>query len=140
MSFILAPQTRFTAPVSFRIPADGGKTQKVTFSVVFKLLSSDELSELRKRASDSAAKQTALIKEREQQPELEHEPMPDPDFRDLDLIDEVLVGFGDDLLDVDRQPLAFTPENLERLLSVHGAQAAIIKSFHEHYIAAPQKN
>jgi hypothetical protein len=140
MSFILAPQTSFTAPVSFRIPADGGKTQKVTFSVVFKLLSSDELSELRKRASDSAAKQIALIKQREQQPELEHELMPGPDFRDLDLIDEVLVGFGDDLLDVDRQPLAFTPENLERLLSVHGAQAAIIKSFYEHHIEAPQKN
>lgn len=140
MSFILAPQTRFTAPVSFRIPADGGKTQKITFSVVFKLLSSDELADLQKRARDSSVKLLALIKQREQQPELEHGQLPDPDFRDRDLIDEVLVGFGDDLLDVDRQPLAFTPENLERLLSVHGAQAAIIKSFHEHHIEAPQKN
>jgi hypothetical protein len=140
MTFILAPQTKFTAPVHFRVPADGGKTQKIAFSVVFKLLSADELADLQKRARDSNLKQLALIKQREQQSDLEHDPLPDPEFSNRDLIDEVLIGFGDDLLDVDRQPLAFTTENLERLLSVHGAEAAIIKSFYGHHIEAPQKN
>ena len=140
MTFILAPQTRFTAPVNFRIPADGGKTQKIAFSVVFRLLSAGELYELLKRIDDSTAKQHALIQQREKQPDQAYDPLPDPDFRDRDLIDEVLIGFGDDLLDVDRQPLAFTPENLERLLSVAGAKAAIVKSFFDHHVKAPEKN
>ena len=140
MAFILAPQTRFTAPVSFRIPADGGKTQKVSFSVAFKLLHASELKELFQRVQASMEKQRALTRLREQQPDLVHEPMPEPEFGDRDVIDEVLVGFGEDLLDVDRQPLEFTPGNLDRLLRLAGAQEAIVESFFEYHVKAPGKN
>lgn len=140
MAFVLIPKTSFTAPVTLHVPADGGKTQKLGFSVQFKLLEAEEVRDLMARVRASSAQQDLLLKQRKEQPELALEPMPAPQLRDRDIIDEVLIGFGADLQGPDRQPLPFTPDNLDELLKVHGMEGAIAQSFFDHHFKEPAKN
>jgi hypothetical protein len=140
MAFILTPKTSFTAPVTLHVPADGGKKQKLGFSVQFKLLEAEEVRDLMDRVQASSAQKALLLKQRQEQPELALEPMPAPQLSDRDIIEEVLIGFGADLQGPDRQPLPFTPDNLDELLKVHGMEAAIVQSFFEHHFKAPEKN
>lgn len=141
MAFVLTPKTSFTAPVTLHVPANGGKTDKLGFSVQFKLLEAEEVRDLMARVQTSSAQQALLLKQRQEQPELAAlEPMPAPQLRDRDIIDEVLIGFGTDLQGPDRQPLPFTPDNLDELLKVHGMEGAIVQSFFDHHFKAPVKN
>ena len=144
MGFILQQKPTFTAPVSFNIPADGGKTQKVAFSVTFKMLPASDYKELDKRIRLSNTNHAALIEKLvTDQKERGGEPMaatPLPEFTDRDTIDTVLVGFGADLFDEDKTPLEFNSDNLDRLLDVPGCEQAILKSFFKHYVEQPAKN
>lgn len=139
--FILTEKPSFTAPVVFHIPADGGKTQKVEFSVVFRFLPADEVKDLFRRLDAQKLLTAARQKRHELDPESALQGERDQDeITDRDIIDRVLIGFGDDLKGEDRKPLDFTPDNLERLLRVHGAQQAIVESFFKHHFKAPEKN
>lgn len=139
--FILTEKPSFTSPVVFSIPADGGKTQKVEFSVLFRFLPADEVKELFRKLDAQKLLTAARHKRLELDPEggLHAEQEPD-EITDREIIDRVLIGFGPDLKGEDRQPLAFTPDNLDRLLRVHGAQQAIVESFFKHHFKAPEKN
>lgn len=120
--FVVTQKPTFTAPVTAKVPSDGGKFTPVKFTVVFKALDKPALDELlqriRTRASGSA----------------------DAPVKDREVLDEVLVGFGTDLVEEDRTPMAFTPTNVERLCAIWPLEAAIVKSFFDHYVAAPSKN
>lgn len=144
MGFILQQKPTFTAPVSFNIPADGGKTQKVAFSVTFKMLTASDYKELNRRIALNNANHAALIERLvTDQKERGGEPltaMPPPEFTDRDTIDTVLAGFGADLFDEDKTPLEFNSDNLDRLLEVPGCEQAIVKSFFKHYAEQPAKN
>lgn len=128
--FILAPKKTFTAPVVAQVPADGGRTQRVTFSVIFKAPSKQEVDALldrvrqRARANQEAVESggTRSINS------------------DRELLDEVLVGFGDDLKHPDGTAVEFTPENVDALCSIWPMESAIAKSFIDNYIGAAQKN
>lgn len=139
--FILTEKPSFTAPVVFPIPSDGGKTQKVEFSVMFRFLPDDEVKDLFRRLDAQKLLAAARQKRHELDPESalqgEHE---QDEITDRDIIDRVLIGFGDDLKDEARKPLDFTPDNLERLLRIYGAQKAIVESFFKHHFIAPEKN
>lgn len=131
MSFIVTQKPTFTAPVVAHIPADGGRFQKVKFTVVFKALPKAEVDELltRIRANSRAAVAAARAGEEFV-----------GDMKDRDVVDEVLVGFGADLLDEERQPLEFTPANVDYLCSIYPVEAAIVKSYFDNYIKGPEKN
>ena len=128
--FTISTKKTFTAPVVAHIPSDGGRNQKISFMVVFKALSKpevdDALDAARKRAKANA------------------ESMADGGQRifnsDRELIDEVLVGFGDDLREEDGTPMQYNRANVDRLCSIWPLEAAIAKSFVDHYIQAPAKN
>lgn len=144
MTFVLQQKPTFTAPVAFSMPADGGKTQKVTFGVVFKMLAASEYKELNARIALSNANHSALVeklvadqKERGGVPLVE---IPPPEHTDRDTINAVLAGFGADLLDEDKTPLEFNEFNLDRLLEVNGCAQAIVSSFFKHYAEQPAKN
>ncbi len=125
MTFIFTTKPTFTAPVAAELPADGGKTQKISFSVVFKALTKPEVDSLmeRVRASAEVAKKGEL-----------------PPLKDSDVLEEILVGFGPDLLEENRQPMAFSQENVRRLCSAWKIEPAIVKSFFTNYINAGEKN
>jgi hypothetical protein len=125
MTFIFTTKPTFTAPVVAELPADGGKTQKISFSVVFKALTKPEVDSLmeRVRASAEVAKKGEL-----------------PPLKDSDVLEEILVGFGPDLLEENRQPMAFSKENVQRLCSAWKIEPAIVKSFFDNFINAGTKN
>lgn len=122
MTFILTKKPTFTAPVKATIAGDGGKTQKVTFTVVFKALPKHEVDDLLQAIREAS-------KEGSEKP-----------LKDRDIVDKVLHGFGADLLQEDQTPMPFTPENVDAVCSIWGLEAAIVKSFFENYVSAPQKN
>jgi hypothetical protein len=124
--FVVTSKPTFTAPVVANIPADGGKFTKVKFSVVFKALSKeavdDLLKNIRKRSEEYASDKSS------------------EQLRDRDVLDEVLAGFGDDLLEEDRTPMAFNQANVDRLCNIYPLEAALVKSFFENYVSGPAKN
>lgn len=139
--FVLTEKPSFTAPVSFHIPADGGKTQKVDFSVVFRFLPADEVKELLEQLDVQKLKVAARQKLIDSDPERAlSELHNDDELTDREIINRVLAGFGRDLMGEDRQPLDFNQANLDRLLRVNGAQRAIVTSFFENHFRAPEKN
>jgi hypothetical protein len=121
MSFKLAVTPDFVGVVNAEIPADNGKTQKLSFHVRFKRLSTSEFDDLIKRINtvDDDGKRS---------------------ISDQDIVDEVLTGFGDDLQDDNGNPLAFTPTNVEALCNVHPLRGTIVQAFFDSYTRAKAKN
>jgi hypothetical protein len=128
--FVAAQKKTFPSTVIAHMPEGGGRTKKISFTVEFKALSKTEVDELLAKARKSAkANQEAL----ETGSARTHS-------SDRELIDEVLVGFGKDLVEEDNTPMLFTPENVDRLCDIWPIEAAIAKSFIDNYIQAPVKN
>ncbi len=124
--FVVTQNPVFTAPVIAHLPGDGGRFRKVQFSVIFKALEKSAvdalLESIRSRSKAAAAGDDA-------------EPI-----KDREVLDEVLAGFGADLVEEDRTPMVFTPANVERLCSIYPLEAAIVKSFFDNFISGPAKN
>lgn len=124
--FVVTSKPTFTAPVAAKIPGDGGKFNTVKFSVVFKALEKEAVDDLLKRIRQG----TKALRE-------------DTDtatVTDRQVLDEVLHGFGPDLVEEDRTPMTFTPANVDRLCAIWPLEAAIVKSFFDNYVSAPTKN
>ena len=124
--FIVSSKPTFTAPVVANIPGDGGKFVKAKFTVVFKALDKEAVDELLKRIRQSA---------KAARDDLDAAPL-----KDRDVLDEVLAGFGPDLFEEDRTPMAFTPVNVDRLCSIYPLEAAMVRSFFDNYVNGPAKN
>lgn len=130
MAFIVATKKTFTAPVKATLPDDGGRTRTVTFSVIFKALTQPEVEDMYVRINArTKANKAALEEGRERVVR-----------SDRELLNEVLVGFGEDIKEEDGTPMVFNPVNMERLCDTWGIEAAIVKSFFDHYINAATKN
>ena len=124
--FKLATKPTFLAPVVAHIPADRGKFETIKFHVRFKRPTLSEYQALMTRLEESRVEAKTDRAPRS--------------FGDRELIDEVLDGFGDDLVDEDGSALAFTPENVDRLCNVFPIQPRIVASFFEYYGKAAEKN
>jgi len=124
--FVVTSKPTFIAPVVAQIPADGGRFEKVKFSVIFKALDKAEVDEMLKEIRSHAK---AVANDADATP-----------MKDRDLIDKLLVGFGPDLVEEDRTPMAFTPTNVDRLCAIWPIEPAIVKSFFDNYITGPAKN
>lgn len=125
--FVVSTKPTFTAPVVFNLPGDDGRPQKGRFTAVFKYLDKPAVDDLMARIAERAR----VLKE-------------DPNattMNDRDVVDEVLAGFGPDLVEEDRTPMAFIPANVDRLCAIVGVQAAIVTSFFDNFfVKAPAKN
>lgn len=124
--FVVTSKPTFVAPVVAQIPADGGRFEKVKFSVIFKALDKSEVDEMLK---DIRSHAKAVADDSDATP-----------MKDRDLIDKLLVGFGADLVEEDRTPMDFTPTNVDRLCAIWPIEPAIVKSFFDNYISGPTKN
>lgn len=124
--FIVTQKPTFVSPVVANIPADGGKVTKAKFSVVFKALDKDAVNDLLKRVSQGAK---AALDDTDAVP-----------LTDREVLDELLVGFGPDLLEEDRTQMEFCPGNVDRLCSIYPLEAAMVRSFFDNYVSGPAKN
>lgn len=124
--FVVTSKPVFAAPVVAQVPADGGKFTKVKFTVVFKALEKHAVDDLLKRIRSSTSAAVAGT---------DVEPL-----KDREILEEVLEGFGPDLLEEDRTPMVFNQTNVDRLCAIWPLEAAIVKSFFDNYISAPTKN
>ena len=135
--FKIAASPTFIAPVSAQIPADRGRTTKVSFHVAFKRLSQHEYQDVLRRLQASKHELERAV--RDAQAKGEDVSGLQPRFGDRELIDEVLVGFESDLQDEAGQPLAFTPANVDALCAIYPIQPAIVNAFFEHFGKAAEK-
>ena len=124
--FIVTKNPTFTAPVVAQIPADGGRFNKIKFSVVFKALEKQDVQDLLKE-----------IRERAKAVQEDTDATP---LTDREVLDQVFVGFGPDLVEEDRTPMEFTPANVDRLCAIWPLEGAIVKSFFDNYVNGPAKN
>ena len=123
--FIVTSKPTFIAPVVAKVPADNGKFTHVKFSVVFKALEKGAVDDLLKRIRENAK----AAREGDNAP-----------LTDRAVLDEVLEGFGPDLVEEDRTPMAFTPGNVDRLCAIYPLEAAMVKSFFDNYVNGSAKN
>lgn len=115
------------APITFEPTASVNlKGFQASFGIVCRLLPIDELEALRKQWIGTAPTET--------------EPGQLPTMSDREFIDRWLVGFGQDVLDSDDQPMAFTPENVTRLLAQPGVKQAVLSALFDGYEEAETKN
>lgn len=125
--FVVSTKPTFTAPVVFNLPGDDGRPVKGRFTAVFKYLDKAAVEDLMARINE----RTKLLKEDPKASAID----------DRDIVDEVLTGFGTDLVEEDRTPMVFNPANVDRLCSIVGVQAAIVTSFFDNFfVKAPTKN
>lgn len=67
-----------------------------------------------------------------------HQRLMNSDIGDADIVDEILLGWGNDLLGEDGSPLAQTER--ATLLAVAGMRACIVRAFFEAYAPARRGN
>jgi hypothetical protein len=115
MSFKIAVSPTYTVPVKVDIPADDGKTQRRVFTARFKRLEQEELEELTERMNKG-------------------------ELTDKQIIDEVLVGWGDDVMSEDGEKLEFNASNLNSLLRVFPTKPTIVRTFFDSIKQATRKN
>lgn len=116
MSLKLGQPRSYKWPVEWTIPADDGRHQKIGFDAEFKRLAQTRIDEIYKSATGGGA------------------------ISDEELVGEVLVGWGTNVLDENDQPLAFTPANIAAVLDIQGARAATVRAFFDSLTGAKEKN
>lgn len=112
--FCIDQNPSYTAPVAVKMPGDKGKFTTVKFNARFKRVSLTEFEAL-----------NAAIREKT--------------MTDAQLIDEVLVGWGD-VENKNGEPVEFTPENLEVLLDIFPVRPSIVQAFFDSIHLGAAKN
>ena len=114
MPFILKRDDRFSWPVSFDVPIDGGKFKRETFDAEFRRLSQSRLGEITKQVRTE-------------------------EVSDLDIAREVLVGWSG-IKDDDGEDVPFSESAREQLLDVPMLATAIVAKYFESLQGAKAKN
>ena len=127
MSYKLATTPRFSAEVKAEIPGDNGAATKVKFHVFYKRPTTGEFDELVERINAHKrgvpSTDTGLTA-----------------MSDQDVVDELLVGFGEDLFDDNGNPLEFTRDNVLQLCAVFPMRPALVQGFFDGFLKAKAKN
>lgn len=97
--------------VQVYVPVDGGRHQIQKFTARFKVLSQEELKGI----------------------------TGDSDFDD-EMLNKILIGWGEDLVDDAGQPLPFNEENKKAVLDIPFVRLAIIRAYGEAVANARRKN
>ena len=114
MAFVLKQSDTYSWPVSFDIPVDGGRHQRVTFDGVFKRVSQSRLREIGQ-----------LIQEDQ--------------LTEAELVSEILVGWSG-ITDDSGKDVPFSQAALQQLLDVPMLATAIITAYFSSLQGAKRKN
>lgn len=117
MSLKLGQTSSYKWPVEWTVPADGGRQTKLGFEAEFKRLPQTRIDEIYAAVTNGAR-----------------------EISDDAVVDEVLIGWGSNVLDENDQPLQFTPSNIKVVLDVQGARSAIVRAFFNSLTGAKEKN
>ena len=126
MAFVLKQSATYKWPVTFRVPADGGKYEKQTFDAEFRRLSQSRINEIQLEVQ-------ARIKAAEKG---------DPvgtDISDMSIADEVLAGWSG-VVDGDGEEVPFGQASKAELLNVPGLAGSIIEAYFESLAGKKTKN
>jgi hypothetical protein len=113
--FVIAQAATYTVPVKVFIPSNKGKATAHTFTAEFRRLPMSEIEEM-----------NAKLKEKT--------------LTDTQLLQDVMVGWGDDVQDADGNPLPFNERNFEALLDVFPTRGTLVQAFMESLNTAAAKN
>jgi hypothetical protein len=139
MSFKLAINPFFWAPVALSLVGDMGERIEGSFKVKFKRLSQGEYEALLAKIRLPVKPNDPI--ELEAEIEMAKAEKREPAWRitDREVVDQVLLDW-DDLVDDADQKMPYTPDNLERVETILGVRAAIVNAFFEAHAKAPEKN
>ena len=124
MSFKLSTATSYPWKVSGQIAGT-----RYSFTGYFAFLNQERIDQL----TIQSARRGALLKRGEDAPELEG-------VTALAIASEVLVGWGDDVIGDDDQPVPFTAQTADRFLQKQGVAAAVVDAWAESLAGAPRGN
>jgi len=137
MTFRIAVVPHFWQLVEHELIGDLGTTVKIGFKVKFRRPDQDEVEDLIQRVFDKA-RATLLPAEPPAAPA-------DPtataakELTDREVIERFVIDW-DDVLGDDDRPLPYTPDNLARANRVLGVRGAIVRTFLDNFLKAPEKN
>lgn len=132
----ISQSATYSAPVTAEIRSEDGKVNKVTFTAVFRRLKTEEIEELTERLK----KQSTVATGNEAEDNDDSNNTPLAKMTDKQLVQDVMVGWGKDVMGDDGQPLEFNLENLGKLMSIHPVRPQIVKTFFETITGARVKN
>lgn len=112
MSITIVDNPTFTAPVTAHQP---GQAEPTTFNMVYKALDHDELESLRGEVDGKK-------------------------LTNQEIIEKVVAGFGDDVLDKDGNQLPFSLENLRKVSAIYPFRPAIVMGFYAALNPEKEKN
>ena len=125
MAFILKQSDSYSWPVEFKIPTEGGRYAKQSFTVELRRVPSSEAE--RMAAEFQAffrAAEVGIIDDEIRKP--------------ADMARDLVVGW-DGITDADGDPIKYSAATLNQLLEVHGAASAIMGAWVESLSGARQK-
>lgn len=126
MAFVLKQSTTYSWPVTFKLPADGGKFEKQTFDAEFKRLPQARINEIQVEVQ-------ARVKASER-----NESTTDG-INDQSIADEILVGWSG-VVDGDGDEVPFSAANKQQLLDIPTVASAIIVAYFDSLTGVKAKN
>lgn len=111
----IAQNPSYTLPVTANLPSDDGKTTPVKFTLKVKRLTQQEIESVHERIKDGTLNDEKLCK-------------------------EVIVGWGADVQDENKEPLLFNDDNLQELLSIYPVRPTVVNAFFASLDKAKAKN
>jgi len=126
MAFVLKQSTSYSWPVSFKLPADGGKYEKQSFDAEFKRLPQARINEIQTEVQ-------ARIKAAERNEAIED------GITDQSIAREILIGWSG-IVDDDGDEVAYSTASRDQLLEVPTVAAAVILAYFESLTGQKAKN
>jgi len=126
MAFVLKQSASYTWPVSFKLPADGGKYEKQSFDAEFKRLPQARINEIQVEVQ-------ARIKAAERNEAIED------GITDQSIAREILVGWSG-IVDDEGDQVAYSIATRDQLLEVPTVAAAVILAYFESLTGNKIKN
>jgi hypothetical protein len=126
MAFVLKQSASYNWPVTFKMPANGGKYEKQTFDAEFCRLPQSRINEIQ-------AEVQRRVKAAERGEEYEG------DITDVSIADELLLGWSG-IVDDDGDEVECTAANKAQLLNVPMMAGAIIQAYFDSLTGKKTKN
>ena len=126
MAFVLKQSASYTWPVSFKLPADGGKFEKQSFDAEFKRLPQGRINEIQ-------AEVQARIKAVERNEAIED------GITDQSIAREISIGWSG-IVDDEGDEVAYSTAARDQLLEVPTVAAAVILAYFDSLTGNKSKN
>lgn len=126
MAFVLKQSDTYSWPVSFDVPADGGRFIKQTFDAEFKRPTQARIVEIQ----EAVMKRLRAIQNDEDTDGL---------ITDLEIADEILVGWSG-IDDGEGAEVRYSEKAKEQVLNVPAVSASIVEAFFDSLKGAKRKN